>query len=147
MNDRFHTEEIQKTLDSLFKHPSPKSTPDALASSSSIAERSKNRRPSCIAQKATANSADADVTGDEDERRIRRIFIHLHALCVTDEANASLAAFREAYERKMGAKVKAGPAVLGAKAGKAEVEMSFWDEVEGQVVGGSSRCPNEMTEP
>ncbi|KAA6412783.1 MAG: hypothetical protein FRX48_03775 [Lasallia pustulata] len=36
-----------------------------------------------------------------DERRTRRVFVHLNSLCQTDQAKASLAAFREAYMARM----------------------------------------------
>ena len=49
----------------------------------------------------------------DDERRSRRIFVHLQGLCVTDEARASLDAFQTAYE-KVGA---GGGAGAGAGAG------------------------------
>lgn len=48
----------------------------------------------------------------DDERRTRRIFVHLQGLCVTDEARASLDAFQTAYE-----KVGGGGAGAGAGAG------------------------------
>lgn len=48
----------------------------------------------------------------DDERRSRRIFVHLQGLCVTDEARASLDAFQTAYE-----KVGRGGAGAGAGAG------------------------------
>ena len=37
----------------------------------------------------------------DDDRRIRRVFIHLKSLCTTEEAKDSLEAFKKAYEARM----------------------------------------------
>ena len=37
----------------------------------------------------------------DDTRRMRRVFIHLRSLCMTDEARDSLAAFQKKYDEKM----------------------------------------------
>lgn len=52
----------------------------------------------------------------DDERRSRRIFVHLQGLCVTDEARASLDAFQTAYEKVVGGG-GVGEAGAGAGAG------------------------------
>ena len=37
----------------------------------------------------------------DDGSRMRRVFIHLSSLCQSEEAKESLAAFKEAYEKRM----------------------------------------------
>ncbi len=91
-------EEVQKTLDGFCKNPSPSSKNDTHCSS--VTEHSQSRPYPCLAAKGTSSGDNTKVNDDEEERRVRRIFIHLQALCITDEAKSSLSAFREVYERK-----------------------------------------------
>lgn len=43
----------------------------------------------------------------DDERRIKRVFIHLNSLCATEEAKASLEKFRVLYEKRIGLEARA----------------------------------------
>ncbi|KAI9846791.1 MAG: hypothetical protein M1837_003640 [Sclerophora amabilis] len=54
-----------------------------------------------------------------DERRIRRVFLHLYSLCSTEEARESLMAFQQAYVKheRDGAVAQAAGASLGTRPG------------------------------
>lgn len=75
---------------------------------------SSSASPSSSTQLSAANRKLSD-----DERRTRRIFVHLQGLCVTDEARKSLDEFQVAYERKLAGKGGGGGGV--AEKGKAVV--------------------------
>ncbi len=47
----------------------------------------------------------------DEDRRIRRVFIHLSSLCLTEEAKASLKEFQMAYEAKEGKGSTTGVAI------------------------------------
>ena len=77
----------------------------------------------------------------DDERRTRRIFVHLQGLCVTDEARASLDAFQTAYEKVgagggagagAGAKAEKGRGGAGAKGGEAKGAGGFLEKLMGK---------------
>lgn len=91
LNDRFRMEDITHT------HTS---------SSSSPASPSNNHQLGAAAQRKLG----------DDERRTRRIFVHLQGLCVTDEARASLDEFQRAWEKKEGG--GGGGRRVGAEKGK-----------------------------
>lgn len=57
----------------------------------------------------------------DDERRIKRVFIHLNSLCATEEAKASLETFRVLYEKRMG---------LEARAERGEAQKGVFQEMK-----------------
>lgn len=71
----------------------------------------------------------------DDERRTRRIFVHLQGLCVTDEARASLDAFQTAYEKVgagAGAGAQKGKGGAGAKGVEAKGAGGFLEKLMGK---------------
>lgn len=58
-----------------------------------------------------------------DERRIKRVFLHLNSLCVTEEAKESLEKFRVLYEKRMG---------LEARAERGEMQKMVFAEMKAQ---------------
>ncbi|KAI9846543.1 MAG: hypothetical protein M1830_007442 [Pleopsidium flavum] len=68
---------------------------------------------------------------DDEERRIRRVFIHLNSLCLTEEAKASLREFQIAFEKKEAKGLMAGVA------GDASLreKTSFFDKLMGKRKG------------
>lgn len=70
-------------------------------------------------QQRAKKSLQATKSDKEEERRNRRVFLHLEALCLTSEARRSLKAFQTIFARKIGAEylLPAGATMEGDASG------------------------------
>ncbi|KAL9122843.1 MAG: hypothetical protein Q9187_000600 [Circinaria calcarea] len=79
---------------------------------------------------ALADSLSSSDGMHDDGRRMKRVFIHLNSLCVTEEAKESLEKFRVLYEKRMG---------LEARAERGEMQKMVFAEMKAKEEGKPER--------
>ena len=73
----------------------------------------------------------------DDERRTRRVFVHLNSLCQTEVARESLAAFKAKYEKRVEDEegMEGGKVVSGKGKGKVGVKKTVQEEKDDEEDG------------